>query len=211
MASLIRSRAARAVLIALGFGVALGFLEQSLRHSSPPLPWLTALGVPWLATAFVVGALVRGRRRAPIAAAATLVFAVITYYLVMRLTAGHTTTGYVLRVGAAWSVAAAAAGAGFGALGAAWRARARRETLATAAISGAFAGEALLLLDTWHSRAAQTVLAWELVVGMALPFVLSRRRRLARALALTAAVALALAGAEAGVREAMRSAGWAGA
>src|SRR3954471_24216795 len=175
MAAFARSHAARAALIALGLGVALGFREQSLRHSSPPLPWLTALGVPWLATAFAVGALVRGRRRAPLAGAATLVLAVITYYLVMRLSAGHTTTGYVLKVGTAWSIAAAAAGAAFGTLGAIWRARAPRSTLAIAAISGAFAGEALLLLETWHSRAAQTVLAWELVVGMALPFVLSRR------------------------------------
>src|SRR4051812_10852539 len=204
-------RTGRACAIAVAPGVALGCLEQGLRHASPPIPWLTALGVPWLATAFAVGALVRGRRRAPLAGAAALVVAVVTYYLVMRLSVGHTSTGYVLRVGAAWSVAAAAAGAAFGSLGAAWRARAPRETLATAAISGAFAGEAVLLLGTGRAGAAQAVLASELAVGVALPFVLARRRRVAAAVALTAAVALALAGAEAGVREAMRSAGWAGA
>jgi hypothetical protein len=204
-------RTTRALAIATASGIALGCLEQGLRHASPPIPWLTALGVPWLATAFAVGAIVRGRRRAPLSAALTLTVAVVTYYLVMWLVVGHTSGAYAMRMAAAWSLAASLAGAGFGFLGAVWRKRARRSTLAAAAISGAFAGEALLLLGTWRSHAAQAVLACELVLGLALPFVLARRGQLAAGLALTVAVALALAGAEAGVREAMRSTGWAGA
>jgi hypothetical protein len=205
-------RTARALAVAVAAGVVLGCLEQGLRHASPPIPWLTALGVPWLATAFAVGALVRGRHRAPLAAAGALVVAVATYYLVMYSIVGHTSAAYALRMVVFWSLAAAPAGAAFGLLGAMWRrAEAPRSTLATAAISGAFAGEAVLLLGTWRTHAAQAVLACELAFGLALPFVLARRRQLGGALVLTAAVALALAGAEAGVREAMRATGWAGA
>ena len=204
-------RATRAVAIATASGIALGCLEQLLRHASPPIPWLTALGVPWLATAFAVGAVVRGRWRAPLSAAFALTVAVASYYLVMWLVVGHTSGEYATRMAAAWSLAASIAGAGFGFLGAVWRKRARRSTLAAAAISGAFAGEALLLLGTWRTHAAQAVLACELAVGLTLPLVLTQRRQLAAGLALTVAVALALAGAEAGVREAMRSAGWDGA
>src|SRR4051812_27238034 len=171
-------RTARALAIAVAAGTMLGCLEQGLRHASPPIPWLTALGVPWLATAFVVGALVRGRRRAPLAAAAALVVAVATYYLVMYAVVGHTSGGYALRMFVAWSLAAAPAGAAFGLLGAMWRrAEPRRSTLATAAMSGAFAGEALLLLGTWRTHAAQAVLACELMLRAAPPLVLAPPRQ----------------------------------
>src|SRR3954468_15888323 len=97
------ARATRALAIATASGIALGCLEQGLRHASPPIPWLTALGVPWLATAFAVGALGRGRRRAPLAAARAPVVAVATYYLVMYAVVGHTIPGYALRMVVAWS------------------------------------------------------------------------------------------------------------
>ena len=107
-----------------------------------------------------------------------------------------------------WSAAAALAGASFGMLGAAWRRR--RGAFAAAALSGAFVGEALLLLVTWRSEAAYVVLTCELAVGIALPFALAHGRARGPALALTALLALTLAGTEAVVRVAMHSAGWAG-
>jgi hypothetical protein len=83
-------------------------------------------------------------------------------------------------------------------------------TVAVALLSGAFAGEALLLLGTWHSEAAQVVLGCELALGVALPFVLARRRQVAPALALGVAVTLTVFATEAVVRGAMHAAGWAG-
>jgi hypothetical protein len=138
------------------------------------------------------------------------VAAVGTYYLLQWYVEGRASLGYALRMGVLWSLAAVACGAAFGALGSAWRARAGG-TIAVALLSGAFAGEALLLLTVWHSTAAHVVLGAELALGAALPFVLARRRQIAPALALTAVAALAVFASEAAVRGAMHAAGWAGA
>jgi hypothetical protein len=79
-----------------------------------------------------------------------------------------------------------------------------------ALLSGALAGEAMLLFGEWHNRTtAHVVLASELVLGAALPYLLARPR-LARTVALTAAVAVGVMVAEASVRDAMHAAGWRG-
>jgi hypothetical protein len=197
------------VLIAVAAGIAFGALMRMSRHASTPIPKIGSLGVPWLALAFAVGALERERRRAAGAAAITLASAVGTYYFSEWYVEGRATFGYAVRMGLLWSLGAALAGAGFGILGAAWRARVG-SVVAVAVLSGAFAGEAVLLLGTWHSAAAQLVLTCELALGAALPFVLARRREIAPALGLAVVVALTLAGTELAIRGAMHAAGWAG-
>jgi hypothetical protein len=200
----------RTVLVAIAAGIVFGAAMRITRHASAPIPKVGSLGVPWLALAFAVGALERDRRRAAAAAAIALVAAVGTYYVSEWFVEGRASFGYALRMGFLWSIGAALAGACFGALGSAWRARVGGP-IAVAVLSGAFAGEALLLLGTWHSDAAQIVLGCELALGIALPFVLSRRiRQIAPALALTVAVALTVFATEAAVRGAMHAAGWAG-
>jgi hypothetical protein len=199
---------ARTLLTVLVAGVALGAAVRGMRHASPPVPKIASLGVPWLAVAFAVGALERERLRAALAAASALVLAVGVYYLLEWRVEGQVSALYAAAMTVAWSAAAAVAGAGFGTLGAAWRRR--RGAFAAAALSGAFVGEAGLLLVTWHSEAAYAVLGCELALGVALPFALARRRELAQALLLTAVVALTLAGTEAVIRAAMHGAGWAG-
>jgi hypothetical protein len=119
---------------------------------------------------------------------------------------GNTSIRYAVAMTVAWSLAAVAVGGIFGRLGAAWRGWG--STLASAALGGAFVGEALLLLVVWRSDGAYPVLACELAVGIALPFALARRRALA--VPLTLAVALTLATAEAAIRVVMHAAGWAG-
>jgi hypothetical protein len=199
----------RTVLVAIVAGIAFGAVMRLSRHASAPIPKISSLGVPWLAVAFAVGALERNRRRAAVAAGLALVVAVGTYYVSEWFVEGRASFGYAVRMGFLWSLGAALAGACFGALGSAWRARVG-STIAVAMLSGAFAGEALLLLGTWRSDAAQVVLGCELALGAALPFVLARRRQIAPALAMTVAVALTVFATEAAVRGAMHAAGWAG-
>jgi hypothetical protein len=200
----------RHLLIAVAAGIAFGAAMRITRHAATPIPSISALGVPWLAVAFAVGALERDRRRAGFAAASALVVAVGTYYFSEWFIESRASFGYALGMGVLWSIGAAVAGACFGALGSAWRTRVGG-TLAVALLSGAFAGEALLLLGTWRSDAAQVVLACELALGAALPFLLARRREIAPVLALTVAATLTVFAAEAAVRGAMQAAGWAGA
>jgi hypothetical protein len=202
-------RLLRTVLIAVAAGIAFGAAMRMSRHASAPVPKIGSLGVPWLALAFAVGALERDRRRGAAGAAIALVAAVGAYYFSEWFVEGRASLGYALRMGLLWSLGAALAGVGFGTLGSAWRARVG-SIVAVAVLSGAFAGEAVLLLGTWHSAAAQVVLGCELALGIGLPFLLARRREIAPALALSVAVALTLAGGEAVVRGAMHAAGWAG-
>lgn len=204
-----RSGIARTALIAIAVGIALGVTMRVFRHAGQPVPKIASLGVPWLGIAFAIGAWARDRRRAALVAGATLVIGVGVYYLLEWGVEGRASWLYAGAMFVGWSAGAAVAGAAFGWLGAVWRGS-RRPALAAAAISGAFAGEALLLHFAWHSEAAQTVVLCELALGAALPFALARGRALLPALALTLTVALAVAGLEAGVREAMHSVGWAG-
>jgi hypothetical protein len=199
----------RSALIVIVAGVALGVAMRALRYAdAPSLPKIAALGVPWITTAFVVGALEREKWRAVCAAAAALVTAVVVYYVLEAPIEGHTSLRYAAAMTVAWSVAAVAVGAIFGRFGAAWRQW--RSTFASAALGGAFVGEAMLLLVVWRADAAYTVLACELAVGIALPLALARPRTRAVALPLTLAIGLALASAEAAIRVVMHSAGWAG-
>ena len=93
------------------------------------------------------------------------------------------------------------AGALFGLAGAAWRDGSVTErTLAVAALTGAFAGEALLLANEWSGKAAKAALAAEVLVAMALLL-----RPAAHAApphdALFLLTAIAMAGAEHAVRD----------
>ena len=204
----VRREHVRSALIAIVAGVALGVAMRLMRYADAPVPKIAALGVPWLAVAFAVGALEREKWRAMRTAAASLVTAVGVYYLLESPVEGHTSLRYAAAMTVAWSVAGIAVGAVFGRLGAAWRQW--RSTFASAALGGAFVGEAMLLLVVWRSDAAYAVLMCELVVGIALPLALARRRALALALPMTLAVAIAFAAAEATIRVVMHSAGWAG-
>lgn len=210
---------ARAVLLATALGLALGVVGQLAPGLDPRLYWLVALGVPWLLAAFAAGALLGDRVLGALAGATALVMGTLAYYT-LRVTFGGGgllgQDGFALRGAAVvigWCAAATVGGAIFGFAGAQWR---RGGTVAnlvgTALVSGALVGEALLLTQEWTSRGARLVLAAELAVGAALPFVLTRRRALILpALALTALVAICVAITEDGVRDALRVMGWGGA
>jgi hypothetical protein len=210
---------ARAVLLAVAAGLALGIAGQTGPELHPGLRWVVALGVPWLVTAFAAGALLGDRRWAAPAGALALVVGTLAYYALRVAFGGGGLLGqhgFVLRGApmiAGWCVAGIGGGALFGYAGAMWRRGGTFANLAgTALVSGALVGEALLLTQEWSSRGARLVLAAELAAGAALPFLLTRRRALiVPALALTLLVALAVAVTEDGVRDALRLTGWNGA
>jgi len=211
-----------ALAAALLLGVAGRVLLSAVR-ASPELPHagtltavgesLVALGAPWLAAAWLVGALSGSRRAAPFAGAAALVLGTGAWYGLTILTQGrYHALHYALPVGIGWACVAFAAGALFGAAGAAWRyggAIARAAGVAT--LAGALAGGAVALGGQWTGRAAAFGLTVELAVAGAVPVLAARpRRALPLAVALTAVAAVGIAFAEDAVRDALRLTGWSG-
>jgi uncharacterized protein DUF6518 len=209
------------IVAAIGLGVAARYASGAglIAHAGPiaePVgklgPWVIALGAPWLAVAWVLGAIARRPALGAVAGGLALAGGTGAWYAFTVWQLGRTALGYALPVSMAWAVAALAAGAVFGAAGALWRSGDRDEVraLGVAVLAACFLGEAVLLMTTWDGRAARFVLTVELLVGVALPFVLLRGRALAYALLFTAAGALVAAGAESLVRDALRHVGWGG-
>ena len=151
-----------------------------------------ALGGPWLACAWLLGAVTRSWRVPSLA----LGLGVAAWYALTVAGSGGRAVAYAVPVGAAWTVVALGAGAAFGLAGV------RRHV---AVLAGALAGEALLLAGEWTGRAEQAVLTVELAVAGAVLLVLGRRRWW-----VVVPVALLFAVAEGSVRDALRIAGWMG-
>ena len=201
-------RIAVAGVLAVPLGLLLGAAGQTADHLLHELRWAAALGAPWLAVAFLAGALARDRIAAAVAGAVALVVATVTYYAVNRAGGGLAGSAVIV-VG--WSAACVLAGGGFALAGAAWRTGGSLGRPAGAAVlAGALVGEAVLLASEWPDRAVQVVLTTELAAGAALPFLLARGRAVPAALLLTAVCAVALGTAEAEVRDALRAVGWRG-
>lgn len=175
----------------LAVGVALGVATRLSYDLTVQWSWIAQAGVPWLATSFGCGALVRSPRRGFVHGAAVLVVATLVYYAMLALE-GHYGGS---PLGLLWLGPSVALGAPFGWLGGLYGAG-RARVAAVSVLAGCFAGEGLLfgLLLSHHGRAGTVLLA----VAIALPFVLLRGtwERL-RGLALSAWVAFAAAVGEA--------------
>lgn len=197
------------IVLAAGLGVGVygrvaNYSDHAVVHYS------TALGGPWLITAFAVGALVAGRRTRSVAAAAgaaALVLGTLTYYGICVGIERESSRHYAAAMVVGWCTACVPIGAAFAWLGAWWRSA--RGAVPAAVLAGALAGEALLLRLLWERPAALQVLHLEVLGAVLLALVLPRRRL--PALALMVPVGLAVVVAEALVRESLRSVGWAGA
>ena len=191
-----------------------GLLGGGMQVAEPLLGLpneMTALGAPWLVSAFAVGALIRGRVTAALAGALLLGTATALYYAALVYGYGRGVGEYATVMTATWGTVAAAGGAVMAATGSAWRtASDRRAALLAAFPSAALLGEAVLLSFTWPGDRA--ALAAELACGVAVLLLLSwRRAPLTGALARAVALAFAFALAEAEIRGFMRAAGWHGA
>ncbi len=211
----------RLALLALGVALGLGVAGRVAIHAGGHLPHgeaLTALGRafvglggPWLAAAWIIGALSGSRRRGALGGGAALALGTGAWYLLTVAAGGRAAVAYAVPVAAAWAVVALAAGALFGLAGATWRdGPPRVRAAAVAALAGALAGEALLLAGQWAGRAAAVVLAVELAAGLGLLAAARRRTPLLLTLGVFAVAAVAFAGLEDAVRDTLRLAGWAG-
>ncbi len=211
----------RVPAVALGAALALGFAGRVAVHAADRLPHgellvptgraAVALGGPWLAAAWAIGALTRSRRRGAIFGGAALGVGTAAWYVLTVVADGRAALDYALPVAGAWMPVALGAGALFGFAGAAWSDGTPRERAASvAALAGALAGEALLLAGQWSGRAAERVLSVEFATAIGLLLLARRRANLSLTLAVFALAAVACAGAEDGVRHVLHLVGWNG-
>jgi hypothetical protein len=216
-----QSVSSRVPLIALGAALGLGFAGRVALHAADRLPHgdvlvptfraAVALGGPWLAAAWAIGALVGTRRRGALVGGAALAAGTAAWYVLTVVGNGRSGLGYALPVAAAWMPVALGAGALFGFAGGAWSDGSPRDRAASvAALAGAFAGEALLLAGEWSGRAAERVLGLEFTAAIWVLLLARRRATLPLAIAVFVVAAITCAGAEAGVRHALGLVGWNG-
>jgi len=211
------------VVAAIGLGVvgryagAAGLLARAGPLAEPAAklgPWAIALGAPWLAVAWVLGAIARVPWLGALAGAVALVGGTGAWYAFTVWQLGRGALDYAVPVAFGWSLASIAAGVVFGGAGALWRSAQRDSlrALGAAVLAGSFIGEAIELATIWDGRAARAVLAVEFLLGLALVVVLLIRwpRALILGLVLTAIVAIVAAGAEHEIRHALRHVGWHG-
>lgn len=207
--------------LALVAALLLGLVGRVAVHAGARLPHgdelsalgraAVGLGAPWLAVAWGVGALAGSRAWGAVGGAAALGLGTAAWYALTIAVGGRSAAVYAIPVAAGWGVVALAAGAVFGLVGAAWHDGGRVARAAgVAALAGALAGEAVLLAGEWPGRAAQAVLATELVVAVVVLLVARRRAPLILTVALFGLAVLVVAQGEETVREALRQAGWGG-
>jgi hypothetical protein len=210
------------VVAAIGLGVVGRYAgEAGLLARAGPLaepaarlgPWVIALGAPWLAVAWVLGAVARVPWLGALAGAVALVGGTGAWYAFTVWQIGRGALDYAVPVAFGWSLASVAAGVVFGGAGALWRSAERDwlRALGASILAGSFIGEAIELATIWDGRAARAVLAVEFLLGLALVVLLIRwPRALLLGIVFTAVIALIAAGAEHEVRHALRHVGWGG-
>jgi uncharacterized protein DUF6518 len=214
------ARPPSALLLAVGAALCLGVAGRIAVHAGARLPHggdelaalgraAVALGGPWLAVAWAIGTLAGSPRRAALSGGAGLALGTFCWYALSTVAGGP--AGDYARIGAAWAIVALAAGGVFGWAGAVY-ARGRRlaRTAALALVAGTLAGEALLLVGEWTSRAGRAALAVALAAAATVLALGVRRTAPLVALVLAAVVAVGVAGAEEAVRDTLRLAGWRG-
>ena len=171
-----------------------------------------ALGGPWLAVAWTIGALAGSRRRGALGGGAALALA----------PPPGTCSRWPRAVARPWPtrcpspppgpLVALAAGALFGLAGAALARRRRRACAPRPSPRSPAPWRARRCCSPgeWSGRAAALVLASSSAVGLGLLAAARRRAPLGLTLAVFAVAAVAFAGIEDGVRDTLRLAGWAG-
>ena len=170
-------------------GAVLGLGTRFAHHGPSELLWLHKVGVPWLAAAFVAGALRPAWRSGAVHGALALVMAVVVYYEApVADPRSH--------IGLGWIWIALPGGAAFGALGAAWRGHERWRLPAAAVLTGAFLGEAMI----WYARGRpQVALAEYLAAAVVLGVLLPRNAQRATAAVAAGVIAIAAAASEVAV------------
>jgi Family of unknown function (DUF6518) len=192
-------------------GGALGVMGRISAYMPDPIVLAFVLGVPWLAVSFALGVYAVRPLPGALAGAAVLVVAVATYYTVRHGVEHRAGQRYAAQMVVLWGFFGALTGAAFGLAGALMRSGEGRVRAAAVALpAGALIGEGLLylLLGRGEGR-EQALLAAEVALGVALPFLLVRSERLRpTAFALTGCVAFAALLADGAIRLFARLHGW---
>jgi len=201
----------RALALAAASGIALGAAARLGIHLGTAAGWLLRLGVPWLLVPFLIGALLAAPRRAAVAGALAMLAAVATYYALKVGVEHRATRGYGIEMTALWGSIGLLAGAAFAALGAFARTLpGAGRAVAVALVSGALAGEGLLMLRTGPQlQVAHEAALIELVVAGVLPLLFVRQARpTIAAIVLSVALALVSVHAVSSIRTFAFHAGW---
>ncbi len=183
-----RSSAAALVVLTCVAGLATGIVTQ-VGQSALPSDWSQAANAisPWLLVAFLVGSRMPGARTAVLAGVATLVLALVGYYLMtqVRYGIGGSTSALVF-----WGLGAVVGGPMFGLAGNAWR----RGELRTRSVALGLMAAAFVAEGGYHALALADppVGAGFAIAGLLVPAVLGRSReeRLGAWLAAVPATAL---------------------
>ena len=182
-----------------------GYALSALGHA------VIALGAPWLAVAWAIGATAGSRKRGAAGGGAALALGTGGWYLLTVVHHGPAAVHYAALMTIGWGAVGAVAGALFGLAGAVWRDGApRARSLSIATLAGALAGESLLLMGEWTGRAAGAVLSAELSAAVIVLVLVRKRVPIALTAALFGLATLGFAQAEATVRDALRLVGWGG-
>jgi hypothetical protein len=211
----------RPVVLALGAALTLGLAGRVAVRAGAELPHgyalsalghaVIALGAPWLAVAWTIGAAAGTRTRGAMYGAATLALGTGGWYMLTVVHGGRAAVHYAAPMTIAWGAVALVAGALFGLAGSVWRdGTPRARALSIAALAGALAGESLLLMGEWTGRAAGAVLSAELALAAVILVLARKRVPFLLTAALFVVATLGFAQAEATVRDALRLVGWGG-
>ena len=191
-------RESPALLWALIAGTILGGLSRLADHLGEPLATLGNLGWPWLVVAFKVGSMARTVFRGGIFGSLTLLVAVASYYVAMFFVDyGMSLDAFVVigipRFVVFWVAMAVVGGPIFGTAGAAWRShRGWSRAVGIALLTGAIAGESLILLLERRSSFSAGILLLSCIGAALLPWLLLRGRE--RLVGITLAIGFALLG-----------------
>jgi hypothetical protein len=161
---------ARAAVVIIGLGIGVGSL---LAQASLPTGWSQVgnSGSVWLVGAFAAGSLMLTLRGAALAGLATLLLAVVGYYVSLQLWRGWSGAPSSIVF---WLALALVGGPLFGAAGCSWHdPRPWRRATGIGLLGAAFIAEGLH--HRW--RIAESPVAWAFVgVGLLIPLLLARTR-----------------------------------
>jgi hypothetical protein len=178
-------RPAAAVL--LGVGIGLFSSRADLLPANTPLHVVVALGNaigPWVAVAFVVGAIQAGSRQGSVGGAIALAVGVATYYLAALLTWGPGVPSFLPQLLVVWLLVALIAGLAMGAVGGEWAAKGDHRSLGPMLLSGALLAEAayrFIEVEGWLgidlARTGVQIALADLIGAVIVPALLLDRRR----------------------------------
>ncbi len=160
----------RGIAAAVAAGLVTGVVSRLVDTAAWAPDWLGYVFTPWLATAWLAGALSSSTRSGALKGLAMLL-AVVAAYLAWSMTSSVPVPAFA----AALYGLAALGGPIFGAAGATWRGRGRWAAAGGALFGGAVVLESLALQLAVHSTPERLVLAGDSLAGIGLTLWLVRR------------------------------------